>query len=216
MKFYDVSMMIHENMQVYKNKEHKKPKLSVDSDFETGTTYESRLEMNLHTGTHMDFSKHILKEGLTSIEENLSRLIRKAKVFDLSHLNQKISKNDLVNLNIEADDFVLFKTKNSDQETFDFKFIFLDESGAQFLADKKISGIGIDALGIERDQAGYPTHKICFHHDVIIIEGLRLKNIEAKSYFMVASPLKIKNVEALPLRVILFDLGEEDEHTFSR
>jgi arylformamidase len=216
MKIYDVSMMIHENVQVYKNKEQKKPKLSIDSDFKTATTYESRLEMNLHTATHMDFSKHIIEEGLTSVTEDLTKLIRKVKVFDLSHLSQSISKSDLENLNIEENDFVLFKTKNSDQETFDFKFVFLDESGAKFLALRKISGVGIDALGIERDQEGYPTHKICFQHDIIIIEGLRLKNIEAKTYFMVASPLKIKNVEALPLRVLLFDLGEEDEHPFSR
>jgi arylformamidase len=215
MKYYDVSMMINQDMQVYKNKAHKKPKLSVDSNFQTGTTYESRLEMNLHTGTHMDFSKHIIENGKTSITEDLNQLIRKVKVFDLSHLKSKISKNDLEDYQIEQDDFVLLKTRNSFSDTFDFNFVFLDESAALYLASLKVKGVGIDALGIERDQEGYPTHKTCFNHEIIIIEGLRLESVSEGVYFMIASPLKIYDVEALPLRVLLFEIGEHDEHPFS-
>jgi arylformamidase len=53
----------------------------------------------------------------------------------------------------------LLKTANSAQQHFDFSFIFLDASGAEYLAKKNIAGVGIDALGIERDQEGHPTHR---------------------------------------------------------
>ena len=38
---------------------------------------------------------------------------------------------------------------------------------------------------------------------IIILEGLRLKGIQAGSYQMVALPLSIANVDALPVRALL-------------
>ncbi|MCF7932052.1 MAG: cyclase family protein [Acholeplasmataceae bacterium] len=205
MKIYDVSMMIEETMMVYKNKPEKKPMISYASTFETGTVYESLLTMNLHTGTHMDFPKHIIKDGMTSRALDLDRLITKVKLLDMTDLDKEITAKDLENHEINKGDFVLFKTKNSFVEVFDFEFVYIRQDAAQRLAEIGVNGIGVDALGIERDQEGYPTHKICFESDIIIIEGLRLKNVPEGTYQMFALPLKIKETEALPLSVILTD-----------
>ena len=43
------------------------------------------------------------------------------------------------------------------------------------------------------------------HANVTIIEGLRLKEIEQKTYQMYALPIKIQHVDALPLSVILIE-----------
>lgn len=50
----------------------------------------------------------------------------------------------------------------------------------------------------------HPAHKTLFSN-VIIIEGLRLKNVEQGEYFMVAAPLKLVDTEASPARVLLFE-----------
>lgn len=205
MKIYDASMTISKEMQVYKNKEEKKPEITVDSDFSNASTHESRLSFNLHTGTHMDFPLHIFNDGKTSDSVDYSKLIRVVKVFDLVEVNDKIESKDLLKFNITKEDFILFKTKNSYTEKFDFNFIYLSENAAQYLADKKIAGVGIDALGIERNQSGYPTHKILMNHDMIIIEGLRLKDVSEGQYMMYALPIKIEDVDALPLSVILIE-----------
>lgn len=205
MKIFDVSMMIKPDMPVYKNKEEKKPVFENASNFETGSSYETILKMNLHTGTHMDFPRHMIPNGATSNTLNLNQLITVVKVFDLTHVNDAIKDTDLVGFDIQPNDFILFKTRNSDEDYFNFKFIYVHESASIYLAEKRVSGVGIDALGVERDQPGHPTHKHLMHANVIIIEGLRLKEIEEKTYFMYALPLKIENVDALPLSVILIE-----------
>src|SRR5690554_149518 len=107
MKYYDVSMMVSSDMQVYKNKEEKKPVFKIASDFNRGSSHETQVDLNLHSGTHMDFPLHMLEDGLTSNALDLSRLIRKVKVFDMTHVNDGIDKSDLEKLNINQNDFIL-------------------------------------------------------------------------------------------------------------
>lgn len=202
---YDVSMMIHEEMQVYKNKTEKKPVFDVNNHLDEGGSYETHLSFNLHTGTHIDYPLHMIKDGETSKIEDLNRLITTCQVLDLTHIEGEIKKDDLLNYKINKNDFLLLKTKNSMTEDFVFDFVYLGKEAAQYLADMKVSGVGIDGLGIERSQPEHPTHHILLSNNIIIIEGLRLKEIEEKSYEMICLPLKIKHVEATPARIILKD-----------
>ena len=177
MKIYDVSMMIHGEMQVYKNKEEKKPVIETVSDFSNATAYESKISMNLHTGTHMDFELHMVENGKTSDALDLSKLIRKVKVLDMSFVSDGITKEDLMYKKIEQNDFLLFKTRNSEEDFYNTEFVYLKKDASEYLASLKIDGVGVDGLGVERDQKGHPTHKILMKSDIIIIEGLRLKEV---------------------------------------
>jgi arylformamidase len=201
--YYDVSMSVTPDIQVWKNYEAKKPKFKVVADFNNSVVHETEVTLNLHTGTHMDFPLHMLKDGKTSDTLDLSKLIRTVKVFDLSHVTDAINDSDLVHLNIRRDDFVLFKTKNSFEEDFNFNFIFVNEWASKFLVEKGVAGVGVDGLGIERDQIGHPTHKQLMRSDILIIEGLRLKEVPEGSYQMYALPIKMKGTDALLLSVIL-------------
>ncbi|MCF7931435.1 MAG: cyclase family protein [Acholeplasmataceae bacterium] len=214
MKIYDVSMTITPDMQVYKNLESKKPIIEVVSDFSNSSAHETKLSMNLHTGTHMDFPLHMIENGLTSDALDITRLITPVKVFDMTHLDQKITEEDLKKLDIQISDFLLFKTINSYDEKFISEFVYIDESASLYLASKKISGVGVDGLGVERNQANHPTHKNLMKNDIIIIEGLRLKDVKQGNYFMYALPIKIQHSDALPLSVIL--LEEPYEHIPSK
>jgi arylformamidase len=203
MKIYDISMTISNDIQVYKNKPDKRPLIETVSDFDYASAYETNITMNLHTGTHMDFPLHMIKNGETSDTLNLMKLITIAKVFDLSHLSGSSKVEDIIKLDIKDNDFVLFKTQNSFEEFWNDQFVYLDKDAAAYLSTKKIKGVGVDGLGVERDQAGHPTHHILFDSNIMIIEGLRLAHITEGVYMMYALPIKIKGVEALPLSVIL-------------
>jgi len=205
MKIHDISMTVNALMTVYKNKLEKKPQLDVVSDFSNHTAYETKISMNLHTGTHMDFPLHMIKDGKTSDALDLHQLIRKVKVLDLTHIKDTIDEKDLKCFDIKEKDFLLFKTKNSLMEDFDFQFVYLSENGAIYLKNLNVSGVGTDALGIERDQIGHPTHHHLLSQDIIIIEGLRLKDIQQGEYQMIALPIQISGVEALPLKVVLLE-----------
>jgi arylformamidase len=132
-------------------------------------------------------------------------LVGQCKVFDLTQVEDGISKKDLERFEIQQNDFVFFKTKNSFEDTFNFDFIYLAQDGAEYLSEIGIRGVGIDTLGIERSQEGHPTHKTLFAKKIIIIEGLRLKEINQGEYFMVAAPLKLEGTDGSPARVLLFE-----------
>ncbi len=202
---YDISMPINKDIQVYKNAEDKKPIIEASFDYTRSDVYESTLTMNLHTGTHLDYPLHMVRNGKTSDIENLENLITKVKVFDVSFETDHIGLNTIKELDIKESDFVLFKTKNSFLETFISDFVYLDFEAAMYLEKLQIKGVGIDGLGIERAQKDHPTHKALLGNDIIIIEGLRLKDIKEGMYQMICLPLKITGVEANPARVILMD-----------
>lgn len=203
MTWIDVSMRITPNMKVYKNREEKKPVFTTSATFEKQGVYETELKMNLHTGTHIDFPKHTIEKGNTSKDFDVSTLLRKVKVFDMTSVEESIKKEDIDSLSIGEDDFVFFKTRNSFDQEFSFEFIYLAKDAANYLASKRIFGVGIDALGIERNQEGHPTHDALLSKGILILEGLDLKEVDHDEYNMVCLPLAIDGVEALPVRALL-------------
>ncbi len=203
MRIIDISMDISYGMPVYKGKESKRPVLKIDSDFDTATVYETRLDMNLHTGTHADSPMHIFDGGLPISGLDLSRFVRKCRVVDLTGPTDKIGRGELECKQIEKGDFVLLKTRNSLADILEGPFIFLDGPGAEYLRDIGVSGVGTDGLGIERGQPAHETHKTLMEAGIVILEGLRLKEAEVGEYLLVAAPLKIYGVEAAPARAIL-------------
>ncbi|WP_404429832.1 cyclase family protein [Sutcliffiella horikoshii] len=203
MKVYDVSSPIYTGMPVYKNKPEKQPKQTTNTN---GYVTETRLELDVHTGTHVDAPLHMVVDGETIETLPLDKLVGPCKVFDLTAVEDRITVKDIEGLDIQKDDFLLFKTKNSFDEEFNFDFVFVAEDAAAYLAEIGVSGVGVDALGIERSQEGHPTHKTLFANGVIIIEGLRLKDITEGEYIMCAAPLKLSGVDASPARIVLMDM----------
>ena len=202
MKIHDISAPIYEGMPVWDNMPEKQPKIKRVTD---AHVTESRLYLDAHTGTHIDAPLHMIKEGETFESIPLEKMVGSVKVLDLTSVKDGITKIDLEKFDIREDDFVLFKTQNSFETEYNPQFIFLKEEGAAYLAKLKIKGLGIDALGVERSQPNHPTHKTLFGANIIVIEGLRLKDVEEGTYFMVAAPLKLIGTDAAPARVLLIE-----------
>jgi len=202
MKMYDVSAPIFNGMAVYKNKEEKQPEINTKTN---GHVTESRLSLDVHTGTHVDAPLHMMNDGSTFESINQEDLVGKAKVIDVTDVKGAISDKDIEAEDIQEGDFILFKSQNSFEEEFNFDFVFVGEDAARYLAERNIRGVGVDGLGIERSQPEHPTHRSLFEKDVIIMEGLRLKDVAAGEYFMVAAPLKLQGTDASPARVLLFE-----------
>jgi len=205
-KVYDVSMAIYEGMAVYKNKPEKQPQVRVVQDFGPETTVrESRLDMDVHCGTHVDSPLHMVEHGGTMETIPLDRLVGPCRVLDLTHVSGGISRADLQAKHVEPGELLVFKTKNSLGEAFDPEFVFLSEDGAKHLVEVGVKAVAIDALGIERSQPGHPTHRTLFAADIVIIEGLRLKDVPEGKYFFVGAPIKLLETEAAPARVVLIE-----------
>jgi arylformamidase len=203
MRVFDVSMAIHGDMAVYKNLEGKRPVIYRTRKMPEDGVNESVITMNVHTGTHIDAPGHVLEDGADVESIDPERLMGPCRVCDLTPVENGIGTRELEDLGIKEGDFVLLKTKNSFTEAFLGDFAFLDKSGAQYLADRNIRGVGIDSLGIERGQPGHETHKILMSRGIIIIEGLRLKDVDPGEYLMCALHIKIRGADGAPARVVL-------------
>lgn len=205
MKIFDISMALDHDTPVYNNNPDKKPIFSIDRDYISSNAYESSIKMNMHTGTHIDAPLHMLQNGNTIEKTELSRLVTKCTVYDFTDIEDKITSDDLKKKHITPGSFILLKTRNSFYEGFDPRFVYVDASGAEYLKDIKVSGVGIDSLGIERAQPDHETHKALLGNGIIVLEGLRLADIKEGVYQMVALPLKLIGTEAAPARVILIE-----------
>lgn len=205
MKIHDISRLISEDMYVYKNKEEKKIKRTIVSDYTKGHYYESRLDTDMHCGTHIDAPLHMVENGSTIDKYDLSLFIGKCKVFDLTNVKEFIKKDDISNLDIQKDDIIIFKTTNSFDKEYNPKFVYIEEDAASYLVEKGIKTIGIDAMSIERGKEGHPTHKIILGANIGVIEDLALADIKQGHYFLSALPLNIKDSEASPIRAVLIE-----------
>lgn len=208
---HDISMTIEKDMLVYKGREEKQPTLTTVRDFSKGDVHESELKMNVHTGTHVDAPLHMLEKGKNADHYFAETPFYNAQLLDLSHKDEKITAADLKDYEFEKNSFVILKTKNSEPgflEKTPEKFIYLAESGAEYLVEQDIKGVGIDTNGIERAQPEHPTHKKLLEKNIIILEGLRLKDVAEANYVLVLSLLKLANSDSLPARAYLFEQGE--------
>jgi arylformamidase len=209
MKIFDISWPITPVMTTYKNKGE--ITFTTLRTFEEGGVRESTIALGTHTGTHVDAPSHFCRDGRTIDEVALTRLIGPAQVIDLMTVTVAITAQDLARYDIQAGHIVLLRTANSAADgigRFENNFIYLDATGARYLAQKKVKAVGIDYLGIERGDPEHATHRTLMEADVVIIEGLRLSHVAAGTYFLVCLPLALIGLEAAPARAIL--MAEEE------
>ncbi len=204
MKIIDISWPICDATTEYKDK--KSITFTQLKTFDKDGVRESSFCFNAHTGTHVDAPSHFLKDGKTIDEVHLDRLMGKAILLDLVTIGDSIGEDDLNGYEIEEGDIVLLRTANSaytPTDPFVRDFIYLDPSGAQYLAEKRVKAVGIDYLGIERGDPDHRVHTTLMQADIAIIEGLRLGHVQAGTYFLVCLPLAIVGPESAPARAIL-------------
>lgn len=211
MKIHDISVTISEDMPVWPND----PSVSITQTraIRRGNSCNvTQLEMGSHTGTHIDAPYHFEDIGLKIDQLDLGTLVGKARVFHLAG-NDNITLAKVTNLDLEGVERVLFKTKNSDRWKYGLKsftedFITLENDAAKHLVKAGIKLVGIDYLSIETfGTKVHDTHHTLLSKDVVIIEGLNLARVTPGDYELTALPLKIKNGDGSPARVILREIA---------
>lgn len=203
MNILDISWPIHRGMVEYKDK------AVVDiiqvKNFAQDGIYQSELRLSSHTGTHVDAPYHILRDGKRI--EHIDKIVGPCKVLDLMAVKYAITADDLKQFDIEENNILLLKTKNSLLSAtgfFNYDFVYLEASGAEYLAQKKVRAVGIDYLGLEREQPDHPSHKALLSAGISVIEGLRLEHTDPQiRYTLICLPLKMIGTEAAPARAIL-------------
>jgi len=203
MEIIDISLPLSEETPTYKGRQEKKPRLERIRTLAEGAN-ETRLTLETHTGTHVDAPLHMLPAS--SIDQlPLSSFLGPALVIEIRGV-EVITPEHLSPFQqfLSPRQFLIVKTDNSFSDFSRENFVYLSASGASYLAQRGIKGIGIDSLGIERDQPGHPTHRLLLEKGILIFEGLYLREVEPGFYYFLCFPLKIKGGDGSPARAILF------------
>ncbi len=176
----------------------------------------SRLDFNLHTGTHVDAPLHFLQNGTTVEKLPLEVLVGPCYVAHLPDAAD-ITVDELIDLNLPSGiERLLLRTRNSElwvAMTTEFKkdFVALTHDAAQWIVDKGIKLIGVDYLSVQRYHDDARTHQILLGADVIALEGLNLSGIKPGFYELICLPLKLVGAEGAPARAVLRHMLQSDE-----
>ncbi len=167
----------------------------------------SRVEMGSHAGTHVDPPLHFLPQGAGADRLDLDVLNGPCVVVAVDPARRSIGAADVADVPKLATR-VLFRTANSarwsKQLAFFSDYVALAPDGARSLLERGVRLVGIDSLSIESDPSGtYPVHHLLLGAGVLIVEGLLLDGIAPGPYELECGPLKIRDGDGAPARVVL-------------
>ncbi len=208
-KYYDISVSISPQLPVWPDTQPIEFQRTLDLD-QGDIANDTTICMSVHTGTHVDASLHFVSSGRSVDELPLETLIGLATVIDVGEI-EVITAIFLEGLDLPNNlKRILFKTKNSklwNSSTFEPNFVALSCDAAEWLINQGIVLVGIDYLSIQRFYDGPETHIVLLQSDVVIIEGLNLRDVPTGNYELICLPIKLKGLEGAPSRVILRSLS---------
>lgn len=210
MKIHDVSVTITPDLPVWPGD----PAIvleRVEKIAEGGNANVSRLDMGVHTGTHVDAPVHFV-EGRTGVDRMpLDLLIGPAQVVRIPDGTVSIGAGEVLAAGIQPGvTRILFKTSNSEfwnhtEAGFQKSFVGITRSGAEALLSLSVRLVGIDYLSIAPFKQSRPTHEALLSAEVAVIEGLDLREAEAGLYTLYCLPIKLGGSDGAPCRVILVE-----------
>ncbi len=195
-------MLIHEDMLLYKNCKEHKPSIKQVRKLEEGSN-ETRISLYSHAGTHVDAPLHMLADGYSVENIPVHQMYGKCYLLDMTHIKDCIRLEDIKMYSFEKGTFVFLKTINSEDAAYNPQHIYLSAKAAKYLVEQQIQVIGIDSLSIERNNKNHDTHNILLGNNMLIVEGLLLKNVPAGEYMAVVAPIPIVGGDGSPARVLL-------------
>jgi arylformamidase len=177
----------------------------------------SKIEMLLHTGSHVDFTKHVQEDGETAADVALERVFGQALVVDLSFVeaNHEISVTDLETYapEIQQGDIVLVRTDWTEKHWGNFPTYYMESpycspEAAQWLVDRGAKAIGFDCFSEycarlpDFTSEDFIIHKVILENGSILMQQLtNFSQLPAGHRFQFFAPfIKIRGAEGSPAR----------------
>ncbi|MEE8583203.1 MAG: cyclase family protein [Dehalococcoidales bacterium] len=204
-RIYDVSLTIEPGMAVWPGD----PPVAMESASaitEGGSSNLSRLKMGSHTGTHVDAPRHFI-DGAAGVDAISSDVLTgPARLFQLPRV-KRIDRRVLEGLDLEGVSRLLLGTGNSallGKKPLSMDYAFVTGDAARYMVGRGVKLVGIDYLSIEEHgTVVHPVHHALLGAGVVIVEGLDLAGVPAGDYELMCLPLKMKDADGAPARVLL-------------
>ena len=153
-------------------------------------------QMCAHNGTHVDAPYHFLNEGKTVDQVDLERFIGKAYVTE--------HQGEITAADAEA---ILQKARSLDAEAAKRILVkgpaVMTEEAAEVLADAGILLFGNESQTVGPLDAPMNVHLIMLGAEIVLLEGIRLADVDEGVYILHAAPLNLGGAEGAPCRATL-------------
>jgi arylformamidase len=174
-----------------------------------------RIEMNSHTGTHLDAPFHFSDAGIPIEKMDMSLFQGRALLVDLRAINtMAISAEHLKPLDnkIKKDDIVLLYTgwaqKRGMNKAYLYEWPYMTQSAAQWMIDHQVKCVCIDGLSVGGwpEGTGAPPHEILLSHGIVIVEELYMDDqlFSESEWFVIVYPIKLEGFGGAPVRAVAF------------
>ena len=171
----------------------------------------SLLQFGAHSGTHIDAPAHFLAGAAKVDAVSLESLIGEVEVIELPRERSVIDEEFVLEHCDKRGQRILFKTRNSDfwnnpGDGFRTDYSYLEPAAARRLVEFGIRLVGVDYLSVEKfGSEDFETHRVLLANDVVILEGLDLRQVPAGRYELICLPLRIAEGtgDGAPARAVL-------------
>ena len=173
------------------------PKAEKLKSMEMGDKYNlSVLSMCAHNGTHIDAPSHFIKDGKRIDELSCDSTVGYCFVTEHSG-----------DLTAEDADVVLKKAiaHNAGERILIAGDVTVTEEAAEVFAKARVKLLGNEGQTVGPKDAPMKVHQILLGAEVVLLEGILLKNVSEGKYFLSAMPLKLKEFEGSPCRAYLIE-----------
>jgi kynurenine formamidase len=173
------------------------------------------IQMNEHTGTHLDAPSHFDRQGTNVEEIPLESLVVPGHLLDLRHKapHEAIGPEDLKEaieasgMPIRSGTIVIAYTGQDvhwGEEGFTRNRPYVTAEGGKYLVDQGVTLFGTDLIGIDNpDEYWDPTHRAFLLKDVPMVQQLNnLGELVGKEFLFIVLPLPMKGGTASPVRPI--------------
>jgi arylformamidase len=205
-RLYDISLPIRAGMISYPgNPETRVEPHSRIADGEPANV--TRLSFGSHMGTHVDAAHHFVDGGQAVDELPLERLVGRARVVRIADDVTAIGASQLQAAGAAGAERVLLRTRNGKllgRSSFEEDFAHLTGDGAEWLVQEGVTLVGIDYLSVEAFDADEPrAHRALLEREVVVVEGLDLREVEPGEYELFCLPLRVAGIDGAPARAVL-------------
>ena len=193
MKIYDITQELL-SCEVYPG--DASPQKVRVCDMSEGALYNlTNISLCTHNGTHTDAPFHFIKDGKTVDKIPLEKFIGQCRVVSCEG---EIGEIDAKNIVRDERGNICGRILIKGSAT-------VSAYAARVFADNEICLLGTELQSVGPEGAPMEVHKILLEKEVVLLEGIRLSEVNDGEYFLCSQPLNIAGSDGAPCRAVLID-----------
>ncbi len=156
------------------------------------------LSMCVHNGTHIDAPFHFFSDGKAVEQIPLEKTVG---VCYVAEFNGELSEKDARRIL----DTARRSGAGSEKRILLKGNAIVSAEAAKAFAENNIDLIGVESQTVGHIESPLEVHRILLGRETVLLEGVRLSNVNTGVYFLSCTPLALGGLDGSPCRAILIE-----------